>query len=195
MKKFGLLLAVAALLMIVGLGCSSKSKDKTSGGGGTLTLTSYATPGGTVRENSVLPMDVTLSCNRAGALIYYTSGGSPADPDLSSPIYDGTPLTIDASYADSTFIVKYFAWYQDPKTMNFEQENPFNESIYKFRVDITKPTCKIDPAGGAYADPSTVTITITASRPVHSDNHHYGKRPAKRPQYLYYLLRDHKRRH
>ena len=170
MKKFGILLAVAALLMIAGLGCSSKKKDDDSGGsGGVLTLTSYASPPGSLRENSELPMDVVLSCNRAGALIYYTSGGSPADPSTGSPIYDGTPLTIDTGYQDGTFIVKYFAWYKDPDTGNFEQECPppdgFHTDTYMFKPDIKKPTVKIEPPGGAFGDPASVTITITASDP------------------------------
>jgi uncharacterized protein YkwD len=163
MKRFGLLLAVAALLIIVGLGCSSKKSDKSSASGGYLTLVSYASPAGTIRENNQLPMNVTLSCNRAGALIYYTSGATPADPTVTSSIYASTPLTIDAGYADGTYIVKYFAWYKDPDTGNFEQENPFNTSTYKFREDIRPPSIAISPSPGAYADPAAITIELKAT--------------------------------
>lgn len=164
MKRWMILVSVAALILIVGLGCSSKKSDKSGGGGGVLTLTSSASPPGILRENSQLPLTVTLTANRTGALIYYTSGGTPADPTTSSPIFDPVaPIVIDGTYAEGTYVIKYFAWYQDPVTLNMEQEFPFNTSTYKFREDIHPPTVYINPDGGSYSDPSSITITITAS--------------------------------
>jgi hypothetical protein len=173
MKKWFLMVSVAALILCVSVGCSKKDDDDTpAAAGGTLTLRSTASPAGDVRENVELDsgFEIRLTVNRAGAKIYYTASGSsgdiPADPDLASSVYDSaTPFVLDTSYNNGTFVVKYFAWYQDPKTLNMEQEYPFNTSEYYFRPDIKKPTVTITPPGGAYGDPSTVTITITASDP------------------------------
>lgn len=162
MKKFGLLFTLFAFVLIVGLGCSDSKKDKAPGAP-TLSLASYATPGGAVRENDDLPITVTLSCNRTSALIYYTHGqGSAPDPDLNSTIYDSATPIVISGCEDSSYIIKYFAWYQDPNTENFETEVPFNQSVYEFKLDITKPNVYITPSGGSYSDPSSVTIEITA---------------------------------
>ena len=117
MKRLALVLALAALVTIVGVGCSSSKKDSDSSGGGGLTLTSSATPGGATRENSQLPLTVHLTSNRASALIYYTNGSNPADPSLTSSIYDdATPIQIDASYTDGTYII-------DPHDITTTAEN------------------------------------------------------------------------
>lgn len=166
MKRWIVLVSVAMLVLCAGLGCSKKDKDDPVVSGG-LTLTTYVSPPGGSHENGELPITVALSANYAGALIYYTAssapGNVPADPDLNSTVYDAaTPIIIDAGYANNTFIIKYFGLYTDPKTHNTEQENPFNETAFRFRLDTTPPNCYITPGGGTYTDPSDVVILITA---------------------------------
>jgi len=161
MNRWTILVSVAALILIVGAGCSnSKSKDKVPPA-----LASYASPGGGLYENTALPMSVALSANKAGAIIYYTSGGSPADPTFASSVYDAaTPISIDASYADGTFVIKHFAFLEDAVFGTTELEDPFKTATYFFKEDIHPPTVVISPNGGSYGDPSDVNpITITAT--------------------------------
>lgn len=161
MRKWGLVLSVAALVVIVGLGCAKKSKsDKNSGA---LTLQSSANPTPGTRENSELPFEVTLSANRGGAVIYFTSGASPTTPTTSSTVFDpANPITIDTGFASQDYVIKFFAWYQDPASLNIELEYP-NEVTYRFREDINPPSISMTPAPGAYGDPGAITITLTAS--------------------------------
>ncbi len=172
MKRWLAIVSVAALILFVSVGCSSKKDDDAPVvTGGVLNLKSSASPQGATRENQELDsgFEIRLTVNRAGAKIYYTAssgpGNVPGDPGFTSSIYNSaTPFTLDTSYYNSTFIVKYFAWYQDPTTHNMEQEYPFNTSQYTFRPDIHPPTVIISPDGGTFADVSEANpITITAT--------------------------------
>ena len=162
MKKSGMS-ALAAVMAFAGAwGCSKSDKgDKAPA-----PLTTTIAPQGGLHENKELAVTVTLTVNRAGALIYYTMGApTPPDPTTTSSIYNpATPLSIDTGYANATCVVKYFAWHKDPASGVVEQEN-VKTTTYGFVEDAKPPVVYINsvPSGSSHADPSEVTITITAS--------------------------------
>lgn len=165
MRSWNLVLSVGVLVVVVGAGCSTREEDKEPG-----PLSSWARPAGNIWENVQLDsgdLQVTLERNRAGARIHYTKsdspGAVPADPTTFSPVFNSaSPITIDSTHKDSSFTIKYFAYYQDPTTLEIEQEDT-NTDVYTFREDIHPPTVSITPSSGSYADPGAVTVTILAT--------------------------------